>query len=274
MKTVYVDEMFVLNLVINYFILIATAKLCALPLKRLRFGAAAALGAAYSVLLLLPELGFLASPIMKLCLGAIMTLAAFGYSRRIARVFGAFLAVSATFGGAVFAAEMLAGMNVDEGLYIEISLKVLVLSFALCYFVLTIVFRRLGKRRSRQTAEVKVTLREKEASFTALYDTGNELFDPISGQPIMVADVAAVESLLPPGSAAALKHGALEFIMLFSGSDVKFRLVPYGTVGGDSSLMPVFRPDSVVIDGRTEKDLLIGLTANNLSRDGEYSAVI
>lgn len=83
MKTVYVDEMFVLNLIINYFILIATAKLCALPLTRLRFVAAAALGALYSVLLLLPELGFLATPITKICLGALMTLIAFGKVRRL-----------------------------------------------------------------------------------------------------------------------------------------------------------------------------------------------
>lgn len=274
MKTVYVDEMFVLNLVINYFILIATAKICALPFKRLRFGAAAALGGAYSVMVLLSELSFLASPLMKLCLGAAMTLVAFGYTRRIFRVFAAFLAVSATFGGAVFAAEMLAGMNVDEGLYIEISMKVLVLSFALSYFVLTVVFRRLGKRRKRQTAEVKLALGDKSVVFTALYDSGNELFDPISGQAIMVADISVVEPLLPPGSAEALKQGVLDFVMLFSGAGVKFRLVPFATVGSDSSLMPVFKPDSVIIDDQPKKDLLIGLTTKNLSRDGEYSAVI
>ena len=70
--------MFLLNLIINYFIVLATAKLCALPLKRLRFAVSAAAGALYSVLLLFKPLSFLASPVMKLVLGFLMTLIAFG----------------------------------------------------------------------------------------------------------------------------------------------------------------------------------------------------
>ena len=47
MKTVYLDELFVLNLVIDYFLLLAAAKLCALPFRRGRFALAAALGGLY-----------------------------------------------------------------------------------------------------------------------------------------------------------------------------------------------------------------------------------
>jgi stage II sporulation protein GA (sporulation sigma-E factor processing peptidase) len=274
MKTVYVDEMFVLNLIINYFILIATAKLCALPLTRLRFVAAAALGALYSVLLLLPELGFLATPITKICLGALMTLIAFGKVRRLFRVFAAFLAVSAAFGGTVFAATLLAGGYPDTGLYIDISMRVLVLSFAMCYFALTLVFRRLGRRRTRETAEVKIVQSGKEAIITALRDTGNELFDPVSGLPVMVADISAVLKLFPENSGDILKLGAPEFLELLGEYGLKFRLVPFRTVGTETALLPVFRPDAIFVNGRQKKDLLLGLTSRSLSSDGEYSAIL
>jgi len=138
MKTIYADELFALNLVINYFILLATAKLCALPLKRVRFGFSAAIGAVYAVLCLLPELSFFTHPITKLCLGIAMALVAFGGAQRFLRVLLAFFAVSAAFGGAVYAASMLAGTGIEYGSYVNLSFRVLLLSFAVCYFVLTI----------------------------------------------------------------------------------------------------------------------------------------
>lgn len=274
MKTIYVDEMFVLNLVINYFILIATAKLCALPLMRLRFVGAAASGALYSVLLLLPELGFLATPLTKICLGAVMTLIAFGSTRRLLRVFAAFLAVSAAFGGFVFAASLLAGVDLDRGLYIDISMRVLVLSFAMCYFALTLVFRRLGRRSERETAEVKIVHGGKEVGFIALRDTGNELFDPVSGLPVMIADISAVKELFPESAAVFLKQGAPQFLELLGEYNLKFRLVPFHTVGTETALLPVFRPEAIYVNRQQKKNLLIGLTSKSLCPDGEYSAIL
>lgn len=273
MKTIYVDEMFFLNLLINYFILIATAKLCSLQLKRVQFCVAASFGSLYSVLLLIPNLGFLASPIMKLSLGAVMTLIAFGYTRRLLRVFTAFLAVSATFGGAVFAAQMISGKNPGNSLYIEISFKILVLSFALSYFVLTYLFRYIKNKKKREILNITVELGGKSVSFNALNDTGNELIDPISGQEIMIADIEALKELLPNGSTEALKRGVTDFLIFLMDSGIKFRLVPYSTINSKSAILPVFTPDRVLVNGSAKKLLLLGLTVQRFSED-EFSAVL
>ena len=198
MKTIYADEMFLLNLVINYFILLATAKLCALPLKRPRFWAAAALGGLYSALTVFPSMGFLATPLMKLCLGIAMAVISFGGERRLLRAFLAFLCVSAAFGGAVFAASLLVGASSDNGMYINISFKMLIFSFALCYAVLTLIFKRLGRSAQRQVLEVSIRLGEAQAGFKALKDTGNELYEPVSGLPVMVISPSTAQKLLPP----------------------------------------------------------------------------
>ena len=276
MKTVYADEMFLLNLIINYFILLATAKLCALPLKRVRFALSAAFGALYSVLLLFPMFRILASPVLKIVLGFVMTLMAFGVDK-IFKPFLAFLAVSAAFGGTVYAASLLAGQNIDDGLYINASMRVLLLSFAACYFVLTIVFKRFGKRRARKIHQVKLSLCGKSVEFKALRDTGNELYDPLSGQPVMVIDVNETGRLLPEHLFAALKAGVPDFISTVSGEDEyfkRFRLVPYSAVGVKMALLPVFRPDELQVDGQEDKNTLVGLCPNVLSGNSEYSAVI
>ncbi len=277
MKTIYADEMFLLNLIINYFIILATAKLCALPLKRLRFALSAVVGAIYSVSLLFPPLQFLVSPILKLALGFLMTVIAFGVEGKLIKPFLAFLAVSAAFGGAAYAASLLAGQNLGGGLYINASMRVLLLSFAVCYFVLTFVFKRFTKRGSREIRSVKVALCGRMAEFKALHDTGNELYDPLSGLPVMVMGVNEARKLLPERLLDALKVGVPEFIQALGDENVlcaRFRLVPYSAVGVKMALLPVFRPDALFIDGVEEKNALVGFCPTVLCGNSEYSAVI
>lgn len=277
MKTVYVDEMFLLNLIINYFILLATAKLCALPLKRIRFAVSAAFGALYSVFLLFAAFQFLASPIIKLILGFVMTLIAFDTVNKPLKPFFAFLTVSAAFGGAVYAASILAGKEIGDGLYINASMRVLALSFAICYCILTLVFRRLGKRYVREIRSIKVTLSGRTAEFKALRDTGNELYDPISGLPIMVVDINEAARLLPEHLIVSLKTGVPEFIEALDTETAlraRFRLVPYSAIGLNMALLPVFRPDGLWVGGKEDKNTLVGLSPTILCSNSEYSAVI
>lgn len=276
MKTIYVDDMFLLNLVINYFILLATGKICALPLKRGRFALAAAVGAAYSVLTLFPAAYFLVSLPMKLCLGIIMVLISFGSAKRIYRPFIAFLCISAAFGGAVFAASMLAGTPVEDGLYINASMRTLALSFAACYAALTLVFKRLGRRTARRVMDVRICLGGREVALKALHDTGNELFDPLSGLPVMVVEAEALAAMFPLDALAALQRGAGDFISSIGENGAlktRFRLVPYKSPGVGRGLIPVFRPDKLLINGEEKSDVLIGLCGNSICPDDEFSAI-
>ena len=278
MKTVYADDMFVLNLIIDYFSLLATAKLCALPLRRKRFVGAAAFGALYAVLLLWPRFRpFLATPSAKLGLGLLMTLLAYGAERGIAKHYVVFLLVSAAFGGAVYAASLLAGIQPTDGLFGTVSMRVLALSFAACYCTLTFFFHHFRKRAVREMHRIEVTLCGRTAVFTALSDTGNELSDPISGLSVMVVGKAEAEKLLPPVLSDALADGPVMFMEALPYFEVlrpRFRLVPYSAVGQRAGLLPVFRPDSIEIDGKPADELLVGLAPNNLCGTGDFSAVI
>ena len=59
MTVIYVDTLFLLNGIIDYLLLLAAARLAGEPLRRLRFGAAAALGGAYAVAIFLPGMASL-----------------------------------------------------------------------------------------------------------------------------------------------------------------------------------------------------------------------
>ena len=76
MTVIYVDTLFLLNGIIDYLLLLAAARLAGEPLRRLRFGAAAALGGAYAVAIFLPGMAFLAGPWCKLASCVLMLVVA------------------------------------------------------------------------------------------------------------------------------------------------------------------------------------------------------
>ena len=58
MTVVYVDSVFVLNGLMDYLLLLVTARLAGIPLRRRRYLLAALAGAAYAVAVFLPGMGF------------------------------------------------------------------------------------------------------------------------------------------------------------------------------------------------------------------------
>lgn len=275
MDIIYVDSLFFLNTAVNYFILLATARLCPHAAKRLRLASAAALGGLYAVGTLLPALDFLLYLPMKLLCGAAMLLLAFGGQGRFLRTGVIFLAVSAAFGGAVWAISMLFYGFSPERLYIPVSLPMLACSFALCYAAVTLVFRRVGDRAERCLRRVELTLGTRHAAFSALEDTGNALCDPMTGLPVIAATAEALAPLLPPG--IRLTGCAEEDFRLLAQDETlraRLRLIPYSAVGVRSGLLPALRPDRILADGKAVRAQLVAIAPNALSAEGEYQAVL
>lgn len=276
MEIVYIDSLFALNVLIDYFLLLCSARLCGAVLRRWRFAISAALGGAYAVLTVLPGFGFLSAAVMKLALAVAMCLVAFGGEERLARLTVAFLCVSAGFGGAVWGASMLAGTSLTGRLYTSVSMRVLLLSFALCYAAVSLVFRRTGVKPERALVDITLSFRGRTVELRALRDTGNGLYDPVSGKRVLVAESAALLPLLPLGAAEALGGDAAdtaERLSVLPGCEGRVSLIPYSTVGLGAGLLPTLRPDAVTVDGRAAP-LLVALSPGSLCDDGEYRAVV
>ena len=148
MTVIYVDTLFLLNALVDYLLLLAAARLAGEPLRRWRFALGAALGGGYAVAIFLPGLEFLAHPLCRLASAALMLMVSYGGSRRLLRQGVLFVALTCAFGGGVVAIGLLGGTGLSLGngvFYSALDLKVLLLSAAVCYWVLTVVFQRLAK---------------------------------------------------------------------------------------------------------------------------------
>lgn len=258
MNYIYVDSLFLLSLFTDYLLCLITGRFCGLYLKRLRYFMAALFGAAYSVCVFLPGLKFLALPVMELAAAGIMGLIAFGGEERLLRCIAVFLALSATFGGVIWA------LALHTGAAPHIDLRLLFVSFALCYAVLGLISRTKLKKALRETVEVELMLRERRVKFRALVDTGNCLTDPVSGAAVMVVSPRALETLFPGYTELIFTKDAVELVEK-SGAlpefPVKLRLLSYANIGGEG-LLPVFRADEIRINGKVRQGLMVGIAAH------------
>jgi len=253
MEIVYADRVFLLNLIIDYLLLAVTMRLGGGPIRRGRCLLGAALGGAYAVACFLPRCQFLSRGACKLALWGLMSVAAFGGQKSLLRYALCFLAVSAAFGGGVWAAALLAGGAGPFGAAVALDLPTLVFSFAVCYALLTLALRRRLSAREREIVPAKLTLRGKTLELRALRDTGNGLRESLSGRRVLVLDADTAAPLFTGAEAAALRcaDGAEALLCLgrISGAP-RFRPVVYSAVGTSAALLPAFLPDALTVDGR------------------------
>jgi len=266
--TVYIDQVFLLNAIVDYLLLLCAAQLSGEPLRRGRMALAAVLGGLYAAAVFLPGWGFLSHILCKLAAGAAMCLAAFGSSRRLLRVSLVFLGVSAAFGGGVLALALVTGRPAS------LDLKALLLSAAVCYAFLTLLFRRGARHGGGELAPAELRLGERSCRLTALVDTGNTLTDPVTGRPVMVAEGEKVKSLFPAGECPDGGELRDPVAALEKRGSGRWRLLPYRAVGVDCALLLAVRVDSAAVGGEDYGSILVALSPTPVSDGGGYSALI
>ncbi len=255
MEIIYIDRLFFTNLLADYLLLLCAARLCCLQLKRLRYFFAALLGAGYAVSIFLPGLSFLAAPGWKLVFGVLLGLIAYGRERRALGCTGVFLVLSAALGGALWALELSFGG-------IRLDVKLLVLSFLLAYGALRLIFAIAAGRSDKRKLSVQIQLLGRSCAFTAIADSGNCLSDPLTGSAVAVACPHALSPLFgPAGSLLEIKDPVelLSAASAYPELKGRLRLVSFSALGG-GGLLPVFRPDRLLIEGKEDRERLIAIS--------------
>lgn len=279
--TVYIDGIFIINFTVNYLLSLATAKICAVYARRVRMVLAALFGAVYSVAAVLDVSGIASNIFIKIAVGTIMVLISFGNKKPLLRIALVFGATAAGFAGVVMAISLLGGSDVlGGGLFLTPSFEVLLLSFAVSYMVFSLIFRRVGRSKTK-ISEIDVHIGVRNVKFKALQDTGNSLTDPLTGKAVIVADMNTVNSLFSEKTGkilnCATSRNAVEIFERLNreeAGECKFHLVPYKAVGTECGMLIGFSPDRIFIDGKEEKFAIIAVSPNSISDGGAYSALM
>lgn len=242
---IYVDVLLCVNFFVDCMLLYVSGRLAGGKLSKTRLCLAAAVGAADSLVLLLPKMGGLFSAANTFAAAAAMSCTAYGIKdiRRTLRGFFWLMLTTLCYGGIMTALWLFgspSSMLVINGItYIDISPMMLIGGTVICYGALT-AWAKIASRKNelRSLCEIRISNGSRKVCGTGLVDTGNLLTEPFSGYPVVICELAFVEPVLDARFARAIKEGR---------APEGARVVPYSSVGGDGVLF-AFRPTSVEIE--------------------------
>ena len=278
MRVVYVDTLFLLNFVVDYFLLFLTAKSAGLYPRRLRLLTGAATGAVFAVLFYFPPLHMILGLLCRIVTGCVVVLVTFGTmpATRLARLCGSFLWMTLLLAGVVFLfSQTMGGLSVQNGIfYADLTAAVMVPAFLLSYLLAGVVLGRGRAAVSRAFHEVEATLGGKTVRFRALEDSGNLLRDPISGCRVIVTDPAVLRTLLGEETLLLLQETSIPPLeLLRNRCGTPLWLLPAETAAGHG-MIPVFRAENLYIDGRHTREYLLGLSLQPVDAGGDCRALI
>ena len=252
---VYVDILVILNTLVNYFILLAIRKITRSYTKRWRIALGAFVGGISSLLLFLEYLNVVMT-VLKVLSGVLMVVVTFGIKplkQFVKRLFFLF-AITFLFGGVTYAIYIFFDKDImlySNGIiYFDVDMTFLVVCSVISYCVITIITKYTDKKASKNK-EYYVTIENngKSVSCIALMDTGNNLREPFSNYPVIMADKSVFNQLY---------------------TDDTIRLIPISTVNGES-LIKSFRPQKISIGNFVADKVYVGESVSELD---EYKIIL
>ena len=254
-QVIYVDVLVVLNIFVNYFLLLGVSLLLKTRTKKFRIIAASVTGGIFALAALFEQMNFFFSLSLRLITAAVLVLICFGFKtfpffmKHFLMLFTVTFLFAGLMSGIWLIFRPAAMIYKNNALYFDVNIWVLILSSALCYGVLRLL-SRIFKRNPVNLSDYDFTIRlgEKEVSGKALPDTGNRLTEIFSGYPVGVCTVKTARKLFGDSADNIFLNKNTELI---ENEEVKkrLRIVNCTTVSGNASLIS-FRPDSFRLVGK------------------------
>lgn len=287
--TVYLDIVLIENLFMNYIILLATGFIIKINLNHLKMIISALVGAIYAILSYMEIFPFYSTMIVKIGLSIAMIYIAFT-PKGIKSLFKhliMFYLVSFVFGGCAFALLYFVkpeDIFMINGVYIgTYPIKIVLLGGIVGYIVIYSGFKFVKKRISKKGLiyDIEIKVNENYTKLKAMLDTGNQLKDPITGNPVIVVEKDSLYEILP----GTLLNRTEEII----GGEwneneenisyrARFRIIPFTSIGKQNGILLGFKVDKVTIITDTEniicKNVIVCIYNQKLAKTDAYSALI
>ncbi|KUO52475.1 MAG: hypothetical protein APF76_05425 [Desulfitibacter sp. BRH_c19] len=293
----YLDVLFLVNLTMDFVLIWATARFTGFSTSFKRIILAALTGALYSVTVYFPALHTsFSSLLIKLLFSIVMIYIAF-YPlslRKMMQALAYFYFIVFAAGGAMLATVYLA--NTDHTIQAVLTGKFSIIeplgyNWLLAAMVAALVVGRYGTRFIRQNflknilyVPVIICIGDQRIALKTLVDTGNQLTDPITSKPVMIAELEALKSIIPEVIYKELEENK-DFdinstITCLSETNLisRLRVIPFNSIGEQKGMLVGIRPDSIIIVHNDKtikiKDIIVGIYNYRLSSKGIYNGLL
>lgn len=291
---IYLDVIFMENLIMNFIILKLTSKFARTAASNIRLLLGAFVGALYvAAMILFPDIRFYYTIIAKVLLSLLIVALTFEFKQLglFFKTLAIFYLCTFIFAGASFAFLYLnnTGGFIRNGIvYVLWQSKwtTLLLAVITAGLIIRVVWDavRIKLAREKLMRDITISFGKKQIDLTALIDTGNSLHDPISNMPVVVVEYLAIKEILPEEIQKIFgergNDDLAKLSSLLSGSSwySRFRLIPFTSLGKENGMLIGFKPDYLEIadseDKKGFKDVIVGIYNRTLSRNESYRALL
>ncbi len=289
--TIYIDVVFIENLIMNYIILFATSIIIKVKVKHIRLILASSLGAIYSIIAYMSILEMYSSVILKIILSVIIVYIAYNPQnvKNMWKYLVIFYMTSFVFGGAAFALIYIVkpqDILMKNGLFLgTYPLKTIILGTIVAFVVIVTSFKLVKSKISKKDmfCTIKININKVEIETKAMIDTGNLLKEPISNTPVIVVEHTLLYDCMPKEILNNLENilgGDFENISeeVKNKYISKLKVIPFSSLGKQNGMLIGIKPEEVTVlnDENENKinNVIIGIYNKSLTKRGEYRALI
>lgn len=188
---IYADVLIIVNMIVDYFILLLSAAINKTQYKNFRLLLGALLGGLSSLYIFLPQQPIIIELLYRILTALLITFISFGFKKLKIFVRNAFSFLLATivYGGAVFAIWLVFKPNSilinNTYVYYDISAVLLIIISVVIYLVITIT-KSILKREAvaADRCDIVFLCENRRASVKGILDTGNSVTDIMGDAPV------------------------------------------------------------------------------------------
>lgn len=289
--TIYIDVIFLENLIMNAIILYATGILLKVKLKFIRVILSSVIGSIYAIITYVTEISIYTSIIFKVILAIIMVYVAFNPQsfKRMLKQVVIFYLTSFVFGGvALYLIYYIKPQDIlmKNGMFAgEYVLKTIMLGAVVGFVAIKISIKIIKTKINSKDmyCKIKFKLDGKNVETKAMIDTGNLAKEPITNTPVVIVESSLLEEVLPNKILNNLENilgGDLSQISeeMQEKYISKLRCIPFSSLGKQNGMLVGIKAEEIEVETEDEKkssnNVIIGIYDKSLTKRGEYRALI
>ena len=289
--TIYIDVVFLENLVMNSIILIASGIILKKKLKWIRILLASSLGAIYTIIGYISVLQIYSNLVLKVILSILIIYIAFNPQtvKQLWKDVLIFYLTSFVFGGVAFALIYVVkpqDILMKNGLFLgTYPLKTVLLAAIVAFIIIIAAFAIVKTKFSKKDmfCDVEVELNNKKIKTRAMIDTGNLLKEPITNTPVIVLEHTLLYECVPKeilDNLESILGGELVKIPEEIRNEYisRLKLIPFASLGKQNGMLVGIKADSLKIvqdeQEKESKNVIVGIYNKSLTKRGEYRALI
>lgn len=273
---IYVDVLFVINLFINYFLLLLSARFSLNKIIKWKILFGSILGSIYSCIIFFCNFSSLILLLIKIVSAFLITWVSLSPKTKkdLLRTTIIFLISNFILGGVCYAVYIFSSSsNIafrNTIVYFNISPLFLIILTVFTYLIIVVLENILRPQHLDINNNYSVTIyyHEKFCTLKGFIDTGNNLTDFFTNTPIIVCSFASIEQILNDNEKYVFNN--FDKINDISNYMDKIRIIPINTVNS-CNFLPAFAPEKLIIKNSEKsyliKNVLVAVSSENHLKD-------